>query len=252
MLLAELCEVVDRPSRQRDFGPVAEFVGEVGVERLPAALRGERDERAEASAHVLDHREGGVGPPLVGLQVLDQRQFRGDGGDAGVVLEDRSDGADLPLQPVERGFGAQHRELEVQHDEVELLRLECVAVGLGGQRRDGVDQVADGGLVELAGLPCVGIVEPFDETSVGAHDEVVEVHRRHVESEHLGELGSLDSVSVELVEGADELDAAGEQSGRQRYARAAFVAGGVLAEVLEVLAEVEDVEAVLILPGPDR
>lgn len=62
-------------------------------------------------------------PPLVGLDVENERQFRGNHRDACLLLEQSGNRPHLIAQPSECGLDTQNGELEVQEEEVKTLRL---------------------------------------------------------------------------------------------------------------------------------
>ena len=85
-----------------------------------------------------------------------------------------------------------------------------------------------------------------------SHEEVLGVHRSDLDPQQLGDPVAFLGVHAVGVELADEFEAGGEEPLAQRRCIGRLGGGHVLAEVLEVLAEVEDVEVGLVVAGAEQ
>jgi hypothetical protein len=104
---ALLCRVgADRKTRQPEGGLAAHQVLEVGVDRLALALVDELHESAQPAPHRLEHRQGDVLPPFVGLHVLDERHLLPDHRNRVLFRQEPRDLPDPVAQPLEAGVGA--------------------------------------------------------------------------------------------------------------------------------------------------
>lgn len=87
---------------------------------------------------------------------------------------------------------------------------------------------------------------------MGADKEVVRVHGCDGVAQHARDLGSVVAVGVDRVEGMNQLKTSLEDLLGQGGQGRGFRGGELLAEVLQVLAEVEDVEVRLVLTRAEQ
>jgi hypothetical protein len=90
---------------------------------------------------------------------------------------------------------------------------------------------------------------------VHAHDEVIAVHRRHLAVQPIPERAAQCGVRVQLGIGldmAEQPDAGPEQPGGERRAVAGVDALRVLAKEIEIKAEVEHPEILLVVARPEQ
>src|SRR5690606_31233581 len=128
------------------------------------------------------------------------------------------------------------------------------------------------GVVEC--LPAFRLLIFLDEPAVLTDDEIVDAHSTHIVPQDLYGFTAhslqrrwvtrADKVFFRFseacryveaglfVDGADEIEAKGEEPLIERAACRCFRAGNILAEEFEVLAEVEDVETLFIQPRPEE
>ena len=92
-----------------DDALIAELVREIRVQHFAAVLFDEPNQRTELLADVLEHREGDILPPLVGLDVPNQGQLNTHHRDGALLLQLSSDLDQAVPQPTERRFMAQQR-----------------------------------------------------------------------------------------------------------------------------------------------
>ena len=74
-----------------DLGCLADLVLEVGVDDALLRPLDQRHEQAQPLADLFEHRVADVDPPLVGLDVLDQRELCCDRRDRLLVLQGAGD-----------------------------------------------------------------------------------------------------------------------------------------------------------------
>ena len=107
-------------------------------------------------------------PPL---EFLQENKMRLDEWDVRLLLKHSRD-FDYPIaQPVEARIVTQHRKLEVEHQEVETLRLFVLSLDVRRKRRDFRREVVE--IVGAQHVPRVRIGVALDVFALGAHDEVV-------------------------------------------------------------------------------
>ena len=110
-----------RNSGSVNGGLGAHLVLEVGVDRLALDLLDQLDEQPQPLPRRLQHRHGHVLPPFLTGHRVDQRHLLAHHRNAALVFQHPDDGPHLLLQPLEARLDVQHRQLQVQHQQVEPL-----------------------------------------------------------------------------------------------------------------------------------
>ncbi len=117
---AEAIEFIAAPKGldvDRDFA--AEFVDEVGVDRLAARFFDEANQVAEAFAGIFEHRNGDIGPPGIGLHLLNQAHLFAHHGDAVFLFQGAEDFLERLAESSEVGIRPRFRlylgQLQSQH-----------------------------------------------------------------------------------------------------------------------------------------
>ena len=243
---------------------VAEFVGEVGVDRPLLARVDVPDEQPEPAAGQLQHRERDVDPPLVGLHLAEQGQLGCHRRDAGLAQQVGGDRLHLRPPPLERRLITfQHRQLEGEDHEVEPLGVLVVVHERGRQRGQVLRGFRRRVRAELR--PRAGGRPPLDPLAPGAHQEVVGVHSEHDPVQvlrHVGPQAAFGRRAVPVLRrgaGGEGLVQTGQQRQpgleeplRQGLLRRALDPGVGCGEELEVAAEVEHEEVGLVLPRAEE
>ena len=157
--------------------------------------------------------------------------------------------------------------MQLQHQQVETLRLFRFGGQRGGEPGDLVRQFRP--CLVREGHPGFGTGVFLHETPLGPDDEVLDVHRGDLIAQarggrvaHLGlglrhvvdrrRLPDADRAARReqcAIERGDQLHPPLEEAFAERFGLRAFAGLGVLAEEFEILAVVEDREAVFILAG---
>ena len=173
----------------------------------------------------------------------------------------------LVLKTLEGGIDAEQREFGPENHEVELLGGKIVVHH--GRRKPGnmVDQLvlrigielrpASAGAVLLhvaAVRPDEKVVEAHAAKSPSAVQRQVSIPHRSLASPRAARDQALGTSAAtgSAIDFADKLDARGEQPLGERFRAGALGHVRVLVEELEVLAEVEDVEELLVLARPEQ
>ena len=127
--------------RQRDCCALAEMVLEIGVDDRPALLVDVLDEIAQAQASEFQQGDGDVFPPWIRQDLEQEGMLGGNRRNGCLLLKGGHDLQKLLLQPVEALRALQQRQLHVQHQKIETLRLLAFGLDLRGQRRDLAEQL---------------------------------------------------------------------------------------------------------------
>ncbi len=155
---------------------VTELVDEVGVDDVPLDLGvGEPGEPTHTAAHVLQHRECHVVPPLVARHRFQQLGLFTDRRDVGLGEQVGRDVMDLRAQLGEVLAAFQRGKLETIRHQVEPLGLlACLLVVRAELAGQSEQVVADRGVrVVVHPVPAPEVAEDLDLPAVRAHQEVV-------------------------------------------------------------------------------
>jgi hypothetical protein len=128
------------------------------------------------------------------LDFLDEDELVADHGDVLVFLQELGDLDDLVAEAGEAFLLAKDGELEVEHEEVEALGFLFLGLGVGREAGDIGSQVVEVRVVEV--LPGVVTGESFDNSTLGADDEVPQIDRRNLGLQESGRAARSASMSA--------------------------------------------------------
>ncbi len=164
---------------------------------------------------------------------------------------------DLVSKLREARIVAQNGELQVEHQEVEPLRLLLFRLDVGGQRGDLRRKLVE--VVLLQDSPRLWLGEPLDVCRFGRTtklsrfiDATTPCRSDAVSDRSCTASSSSHAGLLPTVQLSDEVEAGREQLGAERLTEAALGGCRVQAEELEVAAVVEDEEALLVVPRPEQ
>lgn len=98
--------------RARDLLQFPDLIGDAGVDDDLLGLGEELDERAQAPAHELEHRQGDVHPPLIAGDLVEEVLLGPDDRDGALVEQPRGDLLDLPAHLLGTRVGFEHAQLQ--------------------------------------------------------------------------------------------------------------------------------------------
>ena len=156
---------------------LTDLVLEVGEQQVPIPLLDESNEVSQLLADLLQHHDGDVLPPFLGLELLQDHELLPHHRDVGLFFEHRGDRDDLIPQLAEPRIVPQHGKLQVEHQEVKALGLLLFRLNVRGKRYDLRRQLVEVILPQHS--PCLCFGEALDVLPFRAHDEVIEVHGGH-------------------------------------------------------------------------
>ncbi len=260
---AELLEVPPAAKPGRSIARLrAHLVLEVGVDDSRFCFSISFTRSRSRRRDQLQHRDGHVLPPLVGLHLLDQRHLLSHHRDGRLLLQQAGDRLDLVAQPLESRARTRSRascRLRIRRSN-RFASSASASSSAAGPRPRCASSPSRSRATASSHASGLGVL--LDQPALRPHDEVVEVHRRDLAVQRCGQRAAHSGVGrrvaerrtavaaaagpaatpASLVQLADQLQPRLEQPLAQRLARRALGRLRVLAEELQVLAVVEDVE----------
>ena len=271
MLSEELARLVLEPgqihagadTRQDDRRTRTQLVCKVGVDDILLALLDQFDQCTQLLPYRFQHGNGHVFPPFVAGDQLDQHHVRLDGRDGFLRFEGAGNGLHVDAQPHEVRLRLQYGKLCAQHQHVEPLGLFIVVQQGRGQVRHLLAQLLQAVAVEH--LPGCRPGEFFDRLAPGPDHEIIKVHGRHLLMQKTGQLttqlfigelvairclhlGYPGSCGQPAIQRSNHVQSGPKQPGAQRHRGPAIFRRELLIEKLQILAIVEDIEKLFVLP----
>ena len=155
----------------------ADFVRKVGIDDLAIFWLYQLDQLAQTAAHVFKDRQVDILPEFVGLNFQDQRHFSRHHGNVAQFLQLRGNAHDPRLVVDQSRIAAQHGQLCLQYQVVELLGGEIIVLVGAWKPRDVLRQLR--AFVGAKLFPGIADLEFFNKAPFGANDEVVQGHAGH-------------------------------------------------------------------------
>jgi hypothetical protein len=153
------------------------LVLEVGKHDPALLLLNELGQIAKPTPHKLQHRNGHVDPPLVGLNFLDESHLGANHRDGRLLLEQAGDGLDPVAKTLEARRGPEQAQLQVEDQEIEPLRFFGLGVQLRRETGHALSQLAH--VRAGQGRPGFAFGVSLHQPPLRPDEEVVEVHRGH-------------------------------------------------------------------------
>ena len=164
-------------ARQHHGRFAAHLVFEVGVDGRALAPVDELHQGPQSAPHGLEHRQGGVLPPFVGLHVQDERHLFPHHRDRALLFQQRGNGSHLTAKALETGLVAEHRQLHAEQEQIESLGFLRLWIEFRRQTRHLRRQLLTVGRAQQRPRSWLG--ELLHHPTSGPHYKVLHVHRGH-------------------------------------------------------------------------
>ena len=242
--------------RQSHFGRLAHHVFKVGVHHLALRFLQQFDEPAQMPAYLLQHGQGYVLPPLFARHGLDQHHVLLYVGDAAQLAQAIGQRPHLIAQARKAYVAMGASQLGAQHQQVKALGFFIVVAHAAGQARHMLRQLCQ--LIARHRVPCGGLAPLLHPAALWAHHKVVQAHARHHGVQMAGGVcaqgvgckaiarhrfcrnPTVCPLRQLCIQHGQQLQPCLESTLAQGFCHSALAAFQVLAEELQVLAEVED------------